>query len=247
MRAITALVLSLAATGAAAQDLPFAPGESCTYRGSTRLGRIGTGTMAVATGERIEGRSTYLLSFDFRGRVGPLTIRDRSRSWLDPNALASLRYTKQERSPLASRDENVRMSPATGRWEDGGEGGRMETRQPLDELSFLYFVRTLPLDPGDAHALERHFDPARNPVRIRVIGREVTEVPAGRFRTVHVEMRVRDPERYRGEGVIHLHLTDDARRVLVRMESNIPGAGRLVLSLESGSGGCEAARLARAG
>lgn len=247
MRVLATLLLTLAATGAAAQELPFAPGESCTYRGSNRLGRIGTGTMSVQAGERMEGRSTYLLGFDFRGRVGVFGIEDRSRSWLDPERLAAYRYTKRERSPLARRDEDVRMSPATRRW-DGGEGvgGQMVTAEPLDELSFLYYVRTLPLAAGEAHALARHFDPARNPVRVRVVGRGITEVPAGRFRTVHVEMRVRDPARYRGEGVIHLHLTDDARRVPVRIESNVPGAGRMVMSLEGGSGGCEAARLARA-
>jgi hypothetical protein len=246
MRLLATTLLTLAATGAAAQDLPFAPGESCTYRGSNRLGRIGTGTMAVETGERMEGRGTYLLRFDFRGRVGVFGIEDRSRSWVDPQAMAAYRYTKRERSPIASRDEDVRMSPASGRWEDGGAGGALATERPLDELSFLYYIRTLPLGDGEAHALSRHFDARRNPVRIRVVDRGTTEVPAGRFRTVRVEMRVRDPERYRGEGVILLHLTDDARRVPVRIESNVPRAGRMVLSLERGSGGCEAARLARA-
>ena len=121
----------------------------------------------------------------------------------------------------------------------------MSTDAPLDELSFIYFVRTLRLADGDSYSLARHYDAARNPVRVRVVGRGVTQVPAGRFQTVRVEMRVRDPVRYQGEGVIHIHLTDDARRLLVRMESSIPRAGRMVLSLESGSGGCGTATAAR--
>jgi hypothetical protein len=239
-----ALLAGLAATEAAAQDLPFAPGESCTYRGSSRLGRIGTGTMAVETGEAVAGRSTYLLRFDFAGRVGVFRIQDRSRSWFDPRALATHRYTKRERSPVTSRDEDVRIHPAARRWEGaGGEGGSLGSAQPLDELSFIYFIRTLRLANGDSYSLDRHFDATRNPVRVRVVGRGTTRVPAGTFRTVEVEMRVRDPHRYRGEGVIEFHLTDDARRIPVQIVSNIPQAGRMVLSLEGGRGGCDPSRL----
>lgn len=114
----------------------------------------------------------------------------------------------------------------------------MTTSAPLDELSFIYFVRTLPLEAGASYSLSRHYDPARNPVTVRVVGRGAVTVPAGRFETIEVEMRVRDPIRYRGEGVIQLHLTDDRRRVPVRIESAIPRVGRMVLSLESGTGGC---------
>jgi hypothetical protein len=215
--------------------LPFAPGETCVYRGSNVLGRIGTGTMAV---EAAEG-GTVLLRFDFRGRVGPAGLEDHTRSWFDTSARGSRRFTRRERSPVAARDEDVRMDLAARRWRAAaGGGGAMNTDAPLDELSFLYYVRTLRLADGDAYSVDRHYDAARNPVRVRVVGRESTDVPAGRFRTVHVEMRVHDPVRYRGEGVIHLHVTDDARRLLVRMESSIPRAGRMVLSLESGTGGC---------
>jgi hypothetical protein len=247
-RALTfALLAVLAAAEAGAQGVPFAPGESCTYRGSSRLGRIGTGTMAVEAGGTVEGRSTYLLRFDFAGRVGIFGIQDRSRSWFDPATVASYRYTKRERSPVASRDEDVRMLMSARRWEGSeGEGGALGSDRPLDELSFIYFMRTLRLADGDAYSLARHFDPSRNPVRVRVLGRGTMQVPAGTFRTVHVEMRVRDPHRYRGEGVIQLHLTDDDARIPVRIESNIPQAGRMVLSLESGRGACDAARLARA-
>jgi hypothetical protein len=225
----------LRAAPAQQRALPFSPGETCVYRGSNVLGRIGTGTMAV---EPADG-GTVLLRFDFRGRVGPAGIEDRSRSWFDTSARGSRRFTKRERSPVATRDEDVRMDLAARRWQTAaGGGGAMNTDAPLDELSFLYYVRTLRLADGETYSVDRHYDASRNPVRVRVVGRETTDVPAGRFRTVHVGMRVHDPVRYRGEGVIHLHFTDDARRLLVRMESNIPRAGRMVLSLESGTGGC---------
>ena len=231
------LVLALVAEGLDGQALPFAPGEQCVYRGSSRLGRIGTGTMGVDRATPDEG---YVLRFDFRGRVGIFGIEDRTRSWFDPEELASTRFTRRERSPISSRTEDVRMDAAARTWQAGGSGGAMSTGSPLDELSFLYFVRTLPLEDGATYSLSRHYDPSRNPVTFRVVGRGTVTVPAGTFRTIEVEMRVKDPIRYHGEGVIQLHLTDDRRRSLVRMESSIPRAGRMVLSLESGTGGCGA-------
>jgi len=237
---LSAAVAVVAGTGSAAGQsaLPFAPGEACVYRGSTVLGRVGTGTLAVERAA-LDAGSVFLLRFDFRGRVGLAGIEDRTRSWFDPAELGSRRFTKRERSPLASRDEDVRMDPRTRRWRSaGGDQGEMPTSTPLDELSFIYFIRTLPLAPGDSYSIHRHYDAARNPVRIRVVGRAPMRVPAGAFRTIVVEMRVTDPSHYRGEGVIRFHLSDDARRIPVRIESAIPRAGRMVLSLESGTGGC---------
>ena len=232
----------LPAEPAAAQGtraLPFAPGDQCVYRGSGVLGRIGTGVMAVDGPEQVDGRSVYLLRFDFRGRVGPASVEDHTRSWFDPAELASIRYTKRERTPISSRAQDVRMDWAARRWSSAPEGGgAMSTALPLDELSFLYFIRTLPLDDGGVYTLTRHYEAGRNPVVIRVLGRGPIRVPAGQFTAIEVVMRVKDPARYGGEGVIHLHLTDDARRIPLRIESAVPRAGRMVLSLESGRGGC---------
>jgi hypothetical protein len=107
------------------------------------------------------------------------------------------------------------------------------TNAPLDELSFIYFVRTISLAGDSAWRFDRHFDAARNPTTIRVVGRRTLETAAGSFRTVQGEMRVHDPRRYKGEGVITIDLTDDRRRLPVRIESSMPVLGRTVLSLAS--------------
>lgn len=172
---------------------------------------------------RWTGRRALLLSFDFRGRVGPAVVENHTRSWVDPDSLASLRFTKRERSPITSRNDDVRMDPARGRWEGAdGTGGALPADRPLDELSFIFFIRTLPLAEGAVYSLNRHFEPGRNPVVVRVVRRGRTTVPAGEFATVEVEMRVKDSARYRGgEGVVRLSLTDDDRHLPVRIESQM--------------------------
>jgi hypothetical protein len=120
-------------------------------------------------------------------------------------------------------------------------GGAMPTASPLDELSFIFFLRTLRLDDGDRYSFTRHYDTSRNPIVVRVLGRGTVRVPAGDFRAVQVEMRVRDPHQYGGEGVILIHLTDDAHHLPLRIDSRIPRAGHVTLALEALSATCGAA------
>jgi len=230
----------LAATAAGQRGpaaFPFAPGEACVYRGNGPLGRMGSGTFAVDADAASGG---WLLRFDFRGRMGPVGVENHTRSWFDPAETASIRFTKMERSPVSTRRQDVRMDPRSRRWTGMQEDGAMPTGAPLDELSFVYFLRTLRLAAGDTYSFDRHYDTARNPVRVRVVGRGRVTVPAGEFAAVQVEMRVRDAHHYDREGVILIHFTDDARRIPLRMESRIPVAGRMVLSLEAITPACGA-------
>lgn len=235
-----AMALALAvAGGAAAQGtpraLPFSVGEEAVFRVSRPgLGRVGTGTLRVSGPEEVRGQRAVLLSFDIRGRVAIATVEDHTRSWLVPERMASLRYTKRERSPVGSRDQDVTIDPAARRWTEGDRQGPVATDAPLDELSFLFLLRTLPLETGATYDLNRHYDPRRNPVTLRVLRRSRVTVPAGTFDVVEVEMQVRDPERYGGRpGVIRIQMSDDARRLPVRIESSVPVLGRMVMSLES--------------
>lgn len=217
---------------------PFVVGEELVYQASLgRFGGTGRGRMRVSAVEEVRGRVTWLLRFEMRGRVAGMRVEDETRSWLDAERMSAVRFSKREHSPLASFAESVEMYPERGRWVAATDSGAMGTAAPLDELSFIYFVRTLPLATGDDEQFDRHFDAARNPVRIRVVGRESVLVPAGRFETIVVEMHVRDERRYGGIGVVRLNLTDDARRIPVRIESWMRRAGTTVLALESVTAG----------
>jgi hypothetical protein len=235
---VAAAVTCLAAAAEAPPDTltrPFAPGERFVYRVSAgRLGRVGEGVMQVQGQDSLRDREVYLLSFSVRTRIGLVTATDTTRSWLDPARMESLRFYKHERNPLAKEIGEVEIFPGERRWRAAdGESGSSPCGDPLDELSFIYFTRTLPLRPGDSQRFDRHFHAGRNPVEVRVLRADTLTVPAGTFPSVVVEMRVRDPKHYRGEGTIRLWLSDDASHIPVRIESSVPVLGRVVLSLES--------------
>lgn len=216
-------------------ELPFALGERLVYRiHAGVIGTIGKGTMAVEGPMDVRGIPTYQLTADFRVRVAWMGGFDRSATWLDPERMAVLRSETHEKHAFSDFEERVNVFPAEARWAtDAGRTGTSPTAAPLDELAFIYYVRTMPLAPDSAYRVDRHYDPARNPVEVRVLGTETVRTGAGDFATIVVEMRVKDPRRFEREGIIRLNLTDDDRRIPVRIRSAVPALGTAVFTLES--------------
>ena len=234
---LIALLQSAALTSVPGQanELPFGVGERLHYRVSIgRLGGVGEGVMSVDGPVDVRGTTTLILRSDIRARIGFIKTTERSESWIDPTRMAALRYVKRARGAFSRGNQQVEMFPDDQRWEDQrGHVGESPTSAPLDELSFIYFLRTLPLDADTVDRVVRHYDRDRNPIAVRVVGRDTVRTKAGTFATVEIEMRVKDPQRYGGEGIIRIHLSDDADRYPVRIESSVPVLGTTVLTLES--------------
>jgi len=244
LAALSFLSLPSAVRGQEAAALPFAPGERFTYAGHARMGVSGKGTISVDSPTELRGETIWVLHSDMRGTLGPISAKEQNASWLNPATMTSLRYTSSANRLWKRSKDAVDIFTAERRWKGvGGLEGTLVTEAPLDELSFLFFLRTLALSSDTSLTYSRHFDEARNPTLVRVVGREEVEVGAGRFHAIVVEMRVRDARRYHGEGVIRVYLSDDQCRLLLRLESSVPDAGSATLGLtayEGARGECTA-------
>ena len=206
------------------------------------MGVSGKGTISVDSPTQLRGETIWVLHSDMRGTLGPISAKEQNASWLNPATMTSLRYTSSANHLWKRSKDAVDIFAAERRWKGvGGLEGTLVTEAPLDELSFLFFLRTLALSSDTALTYSRHFDEARNPTLVRVVGREEVEVGAGRFHAIVVEMRVRDPRRYHGEGVIRVYLSDDQCRLLLRLESSVPDAGSATLGLTAYEGARESA------
>jgi hypothetical protein len=223
------------ATGAAAQT-PAAPlplvrsGEELVFRvQSARFGDIGTAVMRVSP-DTVEGRPAYLLTFDFEARVLLFNISDHTRSWLDAETLTTLRFSKDERSPLGRRLENVSVNATDSSWSADGVRRSLSSSDPLDELAFIYLVRGV--DPqGEPMELNRHFDSARNPVHICVLGRQTLQIMGQDREATVVQFDVPDTRQRSGRNRLRFYVGDDSERLLLRIDSSMPVAGALVLTL----------------
>lgn len=217
-----------------AAPLPFASGERLMYSAHAGPGLNGHGEMWIDGPVDVHGVLAIALHSEMTGGFGPVRVSNKTTSWLDPKRMGSLRFSKVERSFMSSHEEDVKMDPATRSWRaTDGRTGTSPSDQPLDELSFIYLLRTMRIPDDSTLVLNRHFDADRNPTIVRSLGRGSVSTPAGTFATREIEMRVRDARHYRGEGVIRISLSDDACHLPVRIESAIPDAGRVVLTLTS--------------
>ncbi len=231
MVALLALPMKFAPAQA---TLPFGAGERLTYHVRVdQMRASGRGTMWIEGPTEIRGASTLLLRSAVEVGIGPIKAIDKTDSWFDPARMSAMKFGQQHRYLFSRTSADIEMYPGEMRWTNSkGDGGNSLTDAPLDELSFIYYVRTLALAPDSSYQLNRHYDADRNPVCIRVLGRDTVRIALGEFPVVVTELRVKDP-RFTGEGIIRLFLTEDADRIPVRIESTLPGLGSAVFILES--------------
>ena len=221
--------------------VPFGPGERLTY--NVKIGIINSGSahMEVLGIDSIREEPSYHLEMSLKGSLlfGAVQVNDHYQSWLGTRSVSSHRYISDVNQLTYSRYRNFEFRPEEMSWEEteSGDMGRLATALPLDDISFLYFVRTLPLEIGQTYTLPRYFKKEGNPVVIKVEGKRVVEVPAGTFNTIVVRPIIKTRGLFSEGGEAELYLTDDDNKHLVYLRSKIPIVGSVTLHLESISEG----------
>jgi hypothetical protein len=213
---------------------PFGPGERMDYQVKLGAISVGNGHMEVHGIESIRGNRSYHVSMGIRGGLRFVARVDNLfESWMDLETLASHRFVQDQDELRTQRHRQFDFFHAERRFEraDGEESGRLVTSTPLDDISFVYYARTLPLTVGETYTLNHYFRPDRNPVVIRVLRRDRIQVPAGTFNTIVVQPIIKTRGLFSEGGEAEIHFTDDDRRIMVYMQSRIPGRMNLSLHL----------------
>lgn len=235
-----ALLLGLAgAASAPAADLPFAPGERLTFRITylhVLAGRAWVRVEGEGSGLRFveEAKSQGFFAWLFRFRVD-----DRSVAEWDPATGCSLGIEKHLREGRLVRDQVVRIDPVAGvaTVEDPRATATRFDVEPctLDVLSALYVTRVRGVTESQPVSLAVFDNGKHFRLGVRVVGREALDLPPplGRRATVIVEPQLLEGTGlFVKEGRLRIWLTDDTRRIPVRMRSRIP-VGAVSADLES--------------
>ena len=213
--------------------VPFGVGEKAEYQ--VKLGgvSVGSGSMQIVGTETIRGHQTYHAQLRVSGGLPLMRVDDRFESWIDVNGLFSRRFKQNQRELSFRRNRTYDFFPEerTFRRLDNNTSGELPTSEPLDDVSFLYFARTLPLEVGQRHVLQRYFKADGNPVILEVLRRERITVPAGTFNTVVVRPIIKTDGLFGEGGEAEVYFTDDSRRLMVQMRSKVPVVGSLSLHM----------------
>lgn len=215
--------------------VPFGLGEKASY--AVRLGRLGTvgqGSLHIRGIETVDQRRTYRTRMQISGGVPLARVDDTFESWIDVDGLFSRRYHQDQKEVNFERIRKFDFFPErrTYRRTDTGEVGTLPTDRPLDEVSFLYYVRTLPLRVGETYTLNQYFREDGNPVVLRVLRTERVRVPAGTFETIVVQPIIRTRGLFSEGGRAEVFFSNDDRRILVQMRSRVRLIGSLSLHLQ---------------
>jgi hypothetical protein len=210
----------------------LAVGERLTYEVRFGALRVGSGQLEVRGLDTVRGRPAWHTVFTIRGGIPLFRVDDRHESWIDAHTFAALRSHQAIREGRYRRDRRIELFPDERVYVEGDSGGPTSpsVAEPLDEGSFLYFVRTLPLVVGERHDFDRYYKPDRNPVSIRVLRRERIETPAGVFETVVVQPVIKTKGLFSEGGHAEVWLTDDERRLVVQIKARL-SVGSITLAL----------------
>lgn len=227
-----AVATSPAATVAA---VPFGPGEKFVYAVTYGIfGRRGTATSEISGIETVRGKRTYHLNFRLEGCALRVCIDDKQESWLDVGQLFSHRFKQDLNQPRYKRLRTLDFYPAELVWRrvEKEESGPLATNMPLDDVSFLYWSRTLPLEVGKTYTFNRYYKDEGNPVRVQVLRRERVTVPAGTFNTIVVRPLIQTDGMFSEGGEAEIYYSDDARRLIVLVKTSMV-IGKLQMQLQS--------------
>ncbi len=216
-------------------SLPFGDGERLTFLIHTaKFGNVGKAVMTLAGPVDVRGVETSVASFDASAGVAFLKGRDATKSWIDLSRMTALRYQKTERRPFSSARDSVEIYPDLHHWDAiHGDSGTTVSDAPLDELSFIYFLRTVTLVPDSLYSFDRHYDKRRLGTTVRVVKHETLATPLGPFNTVEYEIHLIDARNYNERDVLFLWISDDRCRLPVRIESFMPVLGDGIMTLQT--------------
>ena len=245
--ATAVLLLTAAASGVEAQSrtsapasrdavaqVPFGPGERLDYRITYGiLGKRGNASTEVVAVEDIRGRSAYHLTFRMKGGALGFGMDDLQESWLDVGELYSHRFKQDLNQTTYERLRTLDFYPAEKMWRrvEKVESGDLASDRPLDDVSFLFWARTLPFEVGKTYEFQRYFKESGNPVVLKVLRRETVKVPAGTFNTIVVQPLIRTSGLFSDGGRAEVYFTDDDRRMIVLLKTRM-SIGTLQLQLE---------------
>jgi hypothetical protein len=219
---------------AAALALPFRSGEALRYSAAWENFLTAATLELQAQGpHELNSRASWQFSAVVTS-IAPVrylyAIDDRFTSDADAASLASLRYHLRRREPNRDESRTIHFAREGEAAPEGVSVVRV-TPETRDPVAALYFLRAVDWSRAAETRFEVFDGEKLYHVRARrEPRRETRAVPAGRFSTFPVALRIFEGLRERADVTIRVWLSDDRARVPVLVEAELP-IGRVRVEL----------------
>jgi len=224
---VTTLLAHAALLARLSAPYPFSVGETLQYEARLGVFPVGSATISVNPMTRERGKEAFVFAATGEGRPLGLRVGAELTSYVGARGFNSLRFHRRVFQGSSVDESQYHIIPDSSRYrEDGNPQDWRAPRNPLDELAFLYYLRTVPLSVGATYQIPRYFKTGYNPVQVRVVSRDSWALPGGRTAPV-LSLEITSHTLR-----MNVRLTDDARRLPVEMELPLP-FGRVTLELVS--------------
>ena len=218
----------------------FGVGERLVFDVNYGFITAGEATMGIAALDTIAGRQCYRVEFTVNSLPSfswIYKVEDRYLTFIDAEAIAPWKFEQHIREGSYRRDfiaefDQVKHVAHTT------EGDHPIPPYVHDIMSAFYFARTMDFSAskvGDIATLYNFYKDTTYDLGVKFLGRQELEVTAGTFNTVVVEPLVREGGLFKSEGRIVIWLTDDERKIPVRVNTKVL-IGSIDTELKSYSG-----------
>lgn len=205
----------------------FGLGEELYYKVSYKFITAGTGSFKIGQ-QALEynGMPCYDIRFEVQSLKSLdwlYRVRDTYRTVVDIGGIFPWFFEQHNREGGYSKDFWAELRHDTGLAKTN-EGDFAIEPFTHDVLSAFFYVRTLDLRSvrvGASLTLKNFAGKETFDLKVRVLGRETISVEAGTFRCIILEPLVMEGGLFKNEGKILLWLSDDGRKIPVRVRTKV--------------------------
>lgn len=204
----------------------FGTGERLVFDVNYGFVTAGEAVMEIPALDSLAGRKCFRVEF----RVSSLPsfswiykVEDRYLTFIDVETIAPLRFEQHIREGSFKRD-------FTADFDQVNHVARTtEGEYPIppyvhDIMSAFYYARTIDfsaMKTGELVVLQNFYKDKSYELAVKLLGRQELEVAAGTFNTVVVEPLVREGGLFKSEGRIVIWMTDDDRKIPIRVNTKV--------------------------
>jgi hypothetical protein len=234
VNAVLAYLLWTSFSSAGYQDSDFRKVDNCAFSVGERLvfdisyGFIhaGEGVLEIPEFRYVNGRKCFLVKFQVKSAKALswiYKVEDRYETYVDAEGIFPWQFEQHIREGGYHRDFMAFFDQASHRVSTS-EGEYGVPPYVYDIVSAFYYVRTQNFNdarPGQRIHLQNFYNDSTYKLDVKFLGRQTIEVDAGTFDCILVEPMVREGGLFKSEGRIIIWLTDDEKKIPIKVSTQI--------------------------